>query len=120
MSNSLLIDFYFPSLILSNSMDNTTTLAIHWVFSVIAIALITLRLGIKSYTRYKYTLGDYLAIGALFCVIMRLPIIHVVLVWGTNNMPDAYRQSHHFSPQEIYHRETGSKFILVDRVIYNS
>ncbi|CRG89145.1 hypothetical protein PISL3812_06181 [Talaromyces islandicus] len=101
-------------------MDNSTTLAIHWAFSVIAVALITLRLGIKSYTRYKYTLGDYFAIGALFCVFVRLPIIHVVLIWGTNNMSDAYRQAHFFSPQEIYHRETGSKFILVNRVFYNS
>lgn len=101
-------------------MDNSTTLVIHWVFSVIAVALITLRLGIKRYTRYKYTLGDYFAIGALFCVLVRLPIIHVVLIWGTNNMSEAYRQSHHFTPQDIYHRETGSKFILVDRVFYNS
>ncbi|KAH8689480.1 hypothetical protein BGW36DRAFT_308633 [Talaromyces proteolyticus] len=101
-------------------MANTTTLIIHWIFSIIAIGLIVLRLFAKRYINYKFTLGDYLAIGAMFCVLVRLPIIHVVLIWGTNNMPDSYRQSHLFTSTEIYQRETGSKLILTDRVFYNS
>jgi hypothetical protein len=97
-----------------------TTLIIHWAFSVCAFFLISLRLFLRKYRRLNFTQGDYCAMGAFFCALVRLALIHIVLIWGTNNMPAALRETLYFSAQDIRQREIGSKCVLADRFFYNS
>lgn len=98
----------------------TSTLVILWVFTWVAIGLIALRLLMRKVKKAPFVLGDYFSMGAIFCALVRLALVHVILLWGTNNMSAAFRQTHHFTPEEIRHREIASKFILVNRVFYNS
>lgn len=85
-----------------------------------AIGLITLRLLMRKLKRLKFVLGDYFSMGAIICVLARFALVHVILIWGTNNMTSTFRQTHFFTLEEIRHREIASKFVLVNRVFYNS
>ncbi|KAL5361126.1 hypothetical protein BJX96DRAFT_81522 [Aspergillus floccosus] len=98
----------------------SSTLVILWVFTWLAIALIALRLLLRKVKRAPFVLGDYFSMGAIFCALVRLALVHVILLWGTNNMPATFRQTHHFTSDEIRRREIASKFVLVNRVFYNS
>ena len=104
----------------AQKMDDPTLFLV-WLFTWIAMAVMATRLLlVKLYKERRFDTGDYLTMGAMFCTLARLALIHVVLVWGTNNIAPAFRQSHHFTPEEIRHREVGSRLTLVNRVFYNS
>lgn len=96
------------------------TLLIHWLFSCLALLVMGVRLWGRKYVRQEYNLGDYLTMGACACALIRLGMIHVVLTWGTNNMTATERQDYHFTPQDIYRREIGSKLSICNRFFYNS
>jgi hypothetical protein len=49
-----------------------------------------------------------------------MSFVHVVLVWGSNNLTAAYRKNHVFSAQEIYQRTVGSKLTVINRLFYNT
>ncbi|KAJ6043411.1 uncharacterized protein N7446_001610 [Penicillium canescens] len=97
-----------------------STLIILWVFTWVAIGLIVLRLLLRKVKGLTFVLGDYFAMGAILCALVRLALVHVILIWGTNNMSTTFRHTHHFTPEEIRRREIASKFVLTNRVFYNS
>ena len=96
------------------------TLLIVWLFTWIAVAVMATRLLLTKLDKRRFSVGDYLTVGAIFCAITRLALIHVVLIWGSNNMTAQFRATHHFAKEEIYRREIGSKLTLSNRVFYNS
>lgn len=96
-----------------------TTLVLLWLFTWLTVALIVTRLLMRKVRRKPFVLGDYLSFAAILCALVRLALVHVILTWGTNNMPAEMRQSH-FTDQQIHQREIGSKFTLCNRVFYNS
>lgn len=96
------------------------TLIIVWLFSWVAFSVMTARLVMCKLRGRKFITGDFLTMGAMFCVLTRLSLIHVVLIWQSNNMPAKFRATHNFTPDEIYRREVGSKLTLVNRTFYNS
>jgi hypothetical protein len=98
----------------------SSTLIIHWLFTWVAIGLIGLRLLMRKLKRLPFVLGDYFSMGAILCALARLALVHVILIWGTNNMTPTFRQTHHFTLEEIHRREIASKCVLVNRVFYNS
>ncbi len=102
-------------------LDQTQiTIVIVWVFSWVAITIMGIRLLWQRLQTRKFFMGDYLTMAAIFCALARVGIIHVVLIWGSNNVTAAFRASHHFTATEIYHREVGGKLTLVNRIFYNS
>ncbi|KAL7918217.1 hypothetical protein ACQKWADRAFT_304811 [Trichoderma austrokoningii] len=96
------------------------TLLIHWLFTWLALLVMAIRLWGRKYVRQPFNRGDYLTMAAAACALIRLGMIHVVLIWGTNNMTAAQRANHHFTPTEIYQREIGSKLTITNRFFYNS
>lgn len=96
------------------------TIIIVWVFSWVAITIMAIRLLWQRIQSRRFFPGDYLTMAAIFCAVARLGIIHVVLIWGSNNVTAAFRASHQFTPTEIYQREVGSKLTLVNRTFYNT
>ncbi|KAK1141909.1 hypothetical protein N8T08_008422 [Aspergillus melleus] len=97
-----------------------TTLVLLWLFTWLTVTLIATRLLMRKVRRKPFVLGDYLSFAAILCALVRLALVHVILIWGTNNMSLDMRQAHHFTDQEIHQREIGSKFALCNRVFYNS
>jgi hypothetical protein len=98
--------------------DTQVTIVITWVFTWLAEALMTLRLLMRKFRKQRFDISDYLTIAAMAFLIVRLGLVHVVLVWGTNNISAAYRQSNVFPDQEIWQREVGSKLTLASRAVY--
>lgn len=96
------------------------TLIILWVFTWVTVALVVLRLLVRKLKGFQFVLGDYLAMGAILCALVRLGLIHVILIWGTNNMSSKLRHTTDFTPEDIRRREIASKLVLANRVFYNS
>ncbi len=100
--------------------DALQTLVIMWVFTWVSMAIMTFRLVMRKVRGQTFELGDHITIAAMFCLMARNGMIHVVFVWGTNNVTEAFRNSHHFTADEIHQREVGSKLTITNRVFYNS
>src|SRR5271170_7510566 len=99
--------------------DTEVTIVITWVFTWLAEALMALRLIMRKRREQDLNISDYFTIAAMAFLIIRLAIVHLVLIWGTNNLTAAYRDSHTFTAQEIYQLEVGSKLTLAVRAVYN-
>ncbi|KAM5343044.1 hypothetical protein ACJ41O_014010 [Fusarium nematophilum] len=100
-------------------MDNPTLLLL-WIFSCLALLVMGTRLVWRKVARQPFNLGDYLTMAACLCCVTRLSLIHVVLVWGTNNIAAEIRATKVFTADEIYRRTIGSKFAITNRCFYNS
>ncbi|KAA8644967.1 hypothetical protein EYZ11_004499 [Aspergillus tanneri] len=96
------------------------TLALLWAFTWVTVALIATRLLLRKVRRKAFVAGDYLSMAAILCALIRLALVHVIILWGTNNMAPKMRSEYPFTAQEIYQREIGSKLTLVNRIFYNS
>jgi hypothetical protein len=100
--------------------DTVQTLAFLWVFTWLAMFLMGLRIFMRRYRNQKLDVGDKITIICMICMIVRLAFIHVVLVWGTNNIPPNERAKIDFTLMEIYRRRVGSKLLLTSRTWYNT
>ncbi|KAF2127932.1 hypothetical protein P153DRAFT_432363 [Dothidotthia symphoricarpi CBS 119687] len=96
------------------------TVLTHWLYSWLAITIMVVRLVSKKINKEVYNSGDYFTMGAMLCCTARVATIHVVLIWGTNNMDAKTRASLDFTNKEIYRRTIGSQLTLASRVIYIS
>jgi hypothetical protein len=100
--------------------DMQVTIVITWLFTWLGEALMALRLIMRKARKQRFDVSDYFTIAAMAFLIMRLAMVHVVLIWGTNNISAAYRDSHVFTDLEILHRQIGSKLTLAVRAVYNT
>jgi hypothetical protein len=57
---------------------------------------------------------DKVMLASLIPLFGRMALIHVVLIWGTNNVD----LSVELSPEDIRHREIGSRLVLAARILY--
>ena len=90
------------------------------VFSFLGLAIMFLRLIARKFRRQKFNCSDYLTMVAMLCLMARTAFAAVVIMWGNNNFTDEYRATNSFSSREIYQREVGSKFTIVNRLNYNN
>ena len=56
---------------------------------------------------------DWLAFACMIPLFARMALVHVILLYGTNNT-----QTHGLSETAIRQRELGSKLVLVSRIFY--
>lgn len=100
--------------------DTEVTIVTTWVFTWLSEAFMALRLIMRKVRKQDFNISDYFTIAAMAFLIIRLAMVHVVLIWGTNNIPEDFRASHTFTALEIYQREIGSKLTLAVRAVYNN
>lgn len=80
----------------------------------------TLRLVMRKLRKRRFEAGDYVTMACIFTLLLRSASAHVVIIWGTNDITEAFRASHEFTADDIYQLEVGSKLGIVDRLSYNS
>ena len=102
------------------SAENLQTIIIVYVFTWLGMLLMTARLILRRYRGQEWDLSDYMTMVCMVCLLARMSFIHVILVWGSNNLTAAYRKNHVFGQAEIYRRTVGSKLTLVNRTFYNT
>lgn len=102
------------------SSDTLITLIIMWIFTWAAMIIMALRLIMRKLRKQRFEASDYVTMACMLCLLARNGMTHVILIWGTNALTEAFRASHIFTADEIYQRETGSKLSVINRLFYDS
>lgn len=97
--------------------EMTQTLFMLFISSGLAELLIAFRLVLRRVRGQEWNLSDYLTRVCMLCLLARISMVHVVLLWDTNNFSIAYRKGHIFSETKIYQREIGRKLILASKTL---
>ena len=95
------------------------TLSIVHVTAYLSFSLIIFRSLLRWHRRERLGIEDWLMLSSIIWLAIRLGTVHMVLVWGTNNVPEKIRQAG-LDDQDIWRREQGSKLLLPSRFAYNT
>lgn len=89
------------------------TLLVSWWCTGFALAIILLRVFGRYIRAERLFREDQIMALSILPLLARMGLVHVVLLWGTNNAIATG-----FTPLDIQHREVGSKVVLVSRIMY--
>ncbi len=92
--------------------DNPTLLTSWWCTGF-AIAIILVRLAGRYIRTERLFREDKIMALSLIPLLARMGLVHLVLLWGTNNTNTAGLMA-----LEIQHREIGSRLVLGSRIFY--
>ncbi|KFY18371.1 hypothetical protein V493_08684 [Pseudogymnoascus sp. VKM F-4281 (FW-2241)] len=93
--------------------DDKATMIVCWWCTAFAVTIILFRVAGRYIRTEKLFPEDIIAFLCIVPILARMAFIHVVLLWGTNNVvTDGLTQ------QDISHREIGSRLVLGSRIIY--
>ncbi|KAI9786550.1 MAG: hypothetical protein M1816_007874 [Peltula sp. TS41687] len=93
--------------------QNKPTLLVSWWCTGFAITIILFRLCGRFIRMEQLFREDKIMALAILPILFRMGLVHVVLLWGTNNtITDG------LSFEDIHHREIGSGLVLASRVMY--
>jgi hypothetical protein len=97
----------------SPQVANNPTLLFSWFCTIFSLAIILTRVfGRKVRTGHLFP-EDKLMCWSIVPLMGRMALIHVVLLFGTNNV-----KSSGLTPLDIHHRVIGSKVVLCARIMY--
>ena len=93
--------------------DVKPTLLLSWWCTFYSFVVILLRVAGRYVRAEKVFLDDGIMLLAIVPLFMRMAFVHVVLLYGTNNVA-----TDGLSDVAIYQRELGSKLVLASRIMY--
>ncbi|MCJ1477482.1 hypothetical protein MMC13_006154 [Lambiella insularis] len=96
----------------SSAQDNPTLL-VSWWCTGFALVIIIVRLCGRYVRTEKLFVEDRIMAWSIIPLLGRMAFVHVVLRWGTNNAITTG-----LTPEEIHHREIGSKLVLPARIFF--
>lgn len=97
------------------TQDAHLVLLISWCLSILSLVIITIRVC-GRYIRIRQLFPeDKVMMASMAPLMIRMALVHVVLVWGTNNVQNT---TIGMSSDEISHREIGSRLVLGARIFY--
>lgn len=100
------------------SQSNISSIVVTYVCTFLSAILIVTRLLFRFHRGERmYTDDTWMGIS-LAPLFIRLGIIHMVLVYGTNNIDFDKINVMGMSEEEMHRRVVGSKLILASRVFY--
>lgn len=94
-------------------IQDNPTLLVSWWCTAFALAIILVRLSGRFVRTERLFKEDKIMALSIIPLLARMGLVHVVLIWGTNNAA-----SQGLTPLEIRHREIGSRLVLVSRIMY--
>jgi hypothetical protein len=94
-------------------LQNNPTLLASWWSTVFSLIIILVRAAGRYIRTERLFTEDKVMMASLVPLLARMALIHVVLIWGTNNTKIAG-----LSEVEISQREIGSRLVLAARVCY--
>jgi hypothetical protein len=98
---------------LQTKIDMNPTLLVSWWATGFALVAIIIRVAGRWVRVERLFREDKIMLYSVIPLLIRMALIHVVLIWGTNNTV-----STGLTELEIRHREIGSKIVLVARIFY--
>jgi hypothetical protein len=93
--------------------EDKPTLLVSWWCTFYAITIILFRVCGRYIRTEKIFLEDGIMILAVVPLLMRMSFVHVILLYGTNNVDTTG-----LTDLEVRHRETGSQLVLASRIMY--
>lgn len=93
--------------------DNNATLLVSWWCTGFALAIIGVRLAGRYTRTEKLFREDKIMALSIIPLLARMGLVHMVLIWGTNNATTTG-----LTLLDIEHREIGSKIVLASRIMY--
>jgi hypothetical protein len=98
---------------IQNSHDDKPTLLVSWWCTIFAITIILVRISGRKIRTNRLFREDKVMALSMIPLLIRMGLVHVILLWGTNNT-----QTQGLTETEIRHRETGSRLVLGSRIFY--
>jgi len=92
--------------------ENNPTLLFSWWCTGVALVVILIRLAGRLVRNNRLFREDRIMALSIIPLMVRMGLVHVVLIWGTNNATG------NFSAQEIRNRAIGSRLVLASRIFY--
>lgn len=89
------------------------TLLVCWWCTLFAVVIIMFRVTGRFIRSEKLFKEDWLAFATLIPLCVRMALVHVILIFGTNNTVTTG-----LSAQDIHRREIGSRLVLASRIFY--
>lgn len=96
------------------SRQNNPTLLVSWWCTGFALAIIIVRLAGRYIRTEKLFKEDKIMALSIIPLCARMALVHLVLIWGTNNA----QLDPGISDIERRHREIGSRLVLASRIMY--
>ncbi|KAF1967069.1 hypothetical protein BU23DRAFT_302834 [Bimuria novae-zelandiae CBS 107.79] len=93
---------------------NNPTLLYSWWCTIFCAVIICTRLTGRYIRNERLFREDKIMAGSLLPLVARMALIHVVLIWGTNNADTSALSD----PLKIHHREIGAKLVIAGRIFY--
>lgn len=93
--------------------ENNATLLVSWWCTGFALAIIVVRLAGRYTRTEKLFREDKIMALSIIPLLARMGLVHMVLIWGTNNTITAG-----LTRLDIEHREIGSRVVLASRIMY--
>ncbi|KAG9241212.1 hypothetical protein BJ878DRAFT_243262 [Calycina marina] len=93
--------------------DDKPTLLVCWWCTIFAAVIILFRVCGRYIRTEKLFKEDKLAFYCMIPLFVRMALVHVVLLYGTNNAITTG-----LTPEQIYHRTIGSRLVLASRIFY--
>ena len=89
------------------------SLLVSWWCTGFALTIILFRLSGRFIRVERLIREDKIMALAIIPLLLRMGLVHVVMLWGTNNVV-----TDGLKPVDIRHREIGSRLVLVARIMY--
>ena len=96
-----------------DKVQDNPTLLVSWWCTGFAVAIILVRLAGRYVRTERLFKEDKIMALSLIPLLLRMGLVHLVLLWGTNNTTTAGLTS-----LDISHREIGSRLVLASRIMY--
>ncbi|RJE20357.1 integral membrane protein [Aspergillus sclerotialis] len=93
--------------------DDNPTLLISWWATIFSLVIIIIRVCGRYIRIERFFTEDLVMMASVIPLLIRMALVHVVLLWGTNNTKNAG-----LTLEEIHHREIGSRLVLAARIFY--
>jgi hypothetical protein len=98
---------------LRTALDDHSTLLVTWWCSSFAAVIILFRVAGRYVRTERLFREDKVMFWSLIPLMARMGVIHVVLVYGTNNT-----ETKGLTQGEVDQREIGSRLVLLARMLY--
>lgn len=98
---------------LRTKLQDNPTLLVSWWCTGFALTIIFFRLCGRMVRTERLFREDKIMALAIIPLLIRMGLVHVVMIWGTNNTVTTG-----LSPEAIRHRRIGSGLVLASRIMY--
>lgn len=100
--------------------DNNPTLLLSWWATGFALLIILVRVVGRAVRTERLFADDWTMALSVVPLLVRMACIHVVLLFGTNNVQpyDGDGSDFVLSPDDIHLREIGARLVLPARIFY--